>query len=298
MHFNHFLSAYLPDTAYGGARLFGDMLEQARLADEIGYASVCIPEHHLINILLTPSPLQMAVKVGAETQCVRIMTSVAVLPLHDMRIFAGEVAQADILCDGRLILGVGRGAFAYEMSRLGVPLEVSRERFDESLEVLRLLLGEEEVSFNGKYYRFEPLTTMPRPLSQPMPQMMIAALRPEAIYHCAKRGYHVQTTPLQSSREHMLEQVTAFHRGRAECRPGGKHLRLSLSRVLFAAKDAADVRAKEKLAHEYYKRFDNVFGGAGKVSHGAIEPLPAQANDSGTGAKYFNRHGGAVAPSA
>ena len=63
----------------------------------------------------------------------------------------------------------------------------------------------------------------------------------------------------------MLEQVTAFHRGRAECRPGGKHLRLSLSRVLFAAKDAADVRAKEKLAHEYYKRFDNVFGGAGKV---------------------------------
>ena len=104
--------------------------------------------------------------------------------------------------------------------------------------------------------------------------MMIAALRPEAIYHCAKRGYHVQTTPLQSSREHMLEQVTAFHRGRAECRPGGKHLRLSLSRVLFAAKDAADVRAKEKLAHEYYKRFDNVFGGAGKVSHGAIEPLP------------------------
>ncbi|WOV90268.1 MAG: hypothetical protein R1F54_06855 [Candidatus Zeuxoniibacter abyssi] len=49
MHFNHFLSAYLPDTAYGGARLFGDMLEQARLADEIGYASVCIPEHHLIN---------------------------------------------------------------------------------------------------------------------------------------------------------------------------------------------------------------------------------------------------------
>lgn len=72
----------------------------------------------------------------------------------------------------------------------------------------------------------------------------------------------------------MLEQVIAFHRGRAECRPSGKHLRLSLSRVLFVAKDAADVRAKEKLAHEYYKRFDNVFSGAGKVSHGAIEPLP------------------------
>ncbi len=274
MEFNHFLSAYFPDTAYGGARLFQDMLEQARLADDIGYACVCIPEHHLINILLTPAPLQMAVKIAAETKRLHIMTSVAVLPLHDMRIFAGEVAQADILCNGRLILGVGRGAFAYEMSRLGVPLEISQKKFDESLTVLRLLLSEEEVSYDGEYYRFEPLTTMPRPLSQPFPPMMIAALRPEAIYHCAKRGYHVQTTPLQASREHMQEQVNAFHRGRKESKD--KNLKLSLSRVLFVAKDATDILSKEKLAHEYYKRFDNVFGGGTKVYKGVIEPLPRQ----------------------
>ena len=84
------------------------MLEQAQAADRLGYHGVTIPEHHLINILLTPSPLQMAVKVASITKHVEVVTSVAVLPIRDMRVFAGEVTQADILTNGRLVLGVGR----------------------------------------------------------------------------------------------------------------------------------------------------------------------------------------------
>ena len=274
MEFNHFLSAYYPDTGYSGKRLYDDMLAQARLADTLGYRSVSIPEHHLINILLTPSPLQMAVRVASETENVEIVTAVAVLPLHDMRIFAGEVAQADILCDGRLVLGVGRGAFAYEMARMGVPLEISREKFDESLNVLMALLTEEEVSWDGKYYKFEPITSMPRPLTRPMPQMMIAAIVPDAIYHSTRRGFHIQTSPLQSDFSHLLSQVDAFRRGKDELGADGEHLRLSLLRVVYAARDEADARAKIALAHDYFKRFDNVFTGPGIVSHGAIEPLP------------------------
>ena len=57
-----------------------------------------------------------------DTKKIKIVSSVAVLPLHDMRTYAGEVATADILTDGRLILGVGRGAFAWEMERLGFPI--------------------------------------------------------------------------------------------------------------------------------------------------------------------------------
>ena len=86
------------------------------------------------------------------------------LPLHDMRIFAGQAIQADFLCEGRLILGVGRGAFAYELARMGKPIEESRERFDESLEVLIALFTREEVSWDGKYYRSVRITVMPRPL--------------------------------------------------------------------------------------------------------------------------------------
>jgi len=83
MEFNHFLSAYYPDKSYGGDRLFGDMIAQGRLADDLGYRSVSIPEHHLIDILLIPAPLLMAVRLASQTKHVKLMTSVAVLPLHD-----------------------------------------------------------------------------------------------------------------------------------------------------------------------------------------------------------------------
>ena len=163
MDFSIQLSAYYPDKAYGGRRLYQDMLEQAVLGDRLGYDAVSLTEHHLINILLMPAPLQFAVKIADATERIKIMTSVAVLPLHDMRIYAGEVVCADIFTEGRLMLGVGRGAFGFEMERLGVPLAISREKFDESLDVLTALLREEEVSWDGKYYKFDPLTVMPRP---------------------------------------------------------------------------------------------------------------------------------------
>src|SRR3546814_1276262 len=121
-----------------------------------------------------------------------------------MRIFAGEAIQADMLCEGRLVVGVGRGAFAYELERLGTSITETRTKFDESLAVLQALLSREEVHWDGTYYKFEPLTVMPRPM-RPLP-LMVAAMAPEGIYHCARRGFNVQTTPLQAqSEEHKSE---------------------------------------------------------------------------------------------
>jgi alkanesulfonate monooxygenase SsuD/methylene tetrahydromethanopterin reductase-like flavin-dependent oxidoreductase (luciferase family) len=275
MQFNHFLTSYLPDAGYGAARLYRDMIEQAVHAERVGYAGVSIPEHHLINILMIPSPLQMAVKIATLTSSLEIVTAVAVLPIRDMRVFAGEVIQAQILCDDRLVLGVGRGAFAYELARLGVPIETTREKFDESLAVLEALLGGEEVSWSGKYYQFEHLTVMPRPSGAPVPIMM-AAMAPDAIHASAARGYSIQTTPLEASHEVLLGQVDAFKSGQAKAGLRGKGTKLSLQRVAYAARDERDARDKLERAHEYYKRFDNVFRGPGEVASGMIAPLPRQ----------------------
>ena len=272
MQFSIQLSAYYPDKSYGGDRVYGDMLEQARCADHCGYESVGITEHHLINILMMPAPLQFAVKIASQTQDVKIITAVSVLPLHDMRVLAGELVCADIFTEQRLMVGVGRGAFGFEMARMGVPIETSREKFDESLDLLQRLLSEEEVSADGKYYQFEPLTIMPRPVSE-IPLMM-AVLVPEAIYHCTMRGFHIQTTPLSGSHQHMLDQVNAFNRAKQERGAAGEHQTLSLSRVTFLSNNAGDRKRKIELAHDYYRRFDNVFTGPGIVENGMIKPLP------------------------
>ena len=158
MKFSIQLSADYPSKDYGGDRVYQDMLDQAVLADRLGFDAVSITEHHLMNCLMMPAPLQFAVKIAAMTNQLNIMTSIVVLPLHDMRIYAGEVVVADIFTGGRLLLGVGRGAFPYEMERLGVPMNETQDRFNESLEVLQALLTQEEVSWDGKYYQFDPLT--------------------------------------------------------------------------------------------------------------------------------------------
>ena len=89
MDFSVQLSAYYPGHEFGGGQLYQNMLDQAVLADRLGYDAVSITEHHLINILLMPAPLQFAVKIAGLTERIKIMTSVIVLPLHDMRILAG-----------------------------------------------------------------------------------------------------------------------------------------------------------------------------------------------------------------
>ena len=89
----------------------------AQAAERLGYCGLTVPEHHFMNILMNPSPLMLAVRVAAATKRIPIITAVVVLPLNDMRRLAGEVALADILSDGRIQIGVGRGAFAYEYYR-------------------------------------------------------------------------------------------------------------------------------------------------------------------------------------
>ena len=276
MEFSVQLSAYYPNHEYGGARVYQDMLEQAVLADQLGYEAVSITEHHLINILMMPAPLQFAVKIASLTKRVKILTCVVVLPIHDMRVFAGEIVCADIFTEGRTLFGVGRGAFGFEMDRLGVPLDTSREKFEESLDVLLALLTEEEVSWNGKYYQFDALTITPRPMTKPLPPIMMAVVSPTAIYHCTKRGFHIQTTPLSGDHQHMLDQIKAFQRGKEELGDAGRDLTLSLSRVAYLANNETDRRAKAKLAHHYYSQFDNVFTGPGIVDNGIIRPLPRQ----------------------
>ena len=266
------LSAYYPDASYGGKKLYDEMLAQAVLCDRLGFESVAITEHHLINILLMPAPLTFAVKIADATKHLKIMTAVAVLPLHDMRIFAGELIIADLFTNGRLLLGVGRGAFEFEMTRLGTPLSSSREKFNESLAVLQALLANEEVSWNGKYYQFDCITVQPRP-NRPIPIMMACATS-KSIYDSASRGFHIQTTPLSGDRAQLVELVNAFSAGREQVCNRDDIPTLSLSRVGMVTNNAADKAKKLAKAHHYYSQFDNVYTGPGLVEKGFIKPLP------------------------
>lgn len=270
MDISHFLNSHLLDPSVGGKRLWADMLEQAVHAEACGFRGVSVPEHHLLNILLIPSPLQFAVAIAARTKRVEIATAICQLPIRDMRVFAGEVVQAQALCGGRLVLGVGKGAFGFETGRIGVPMEETKARFEESLAVLEALLTREEVAWDGDWYNFEALTVMPRP-EDPIP-LALAIMAPPGIEAAAAKGYHIQTTPLSASHGVLESQVSAFHRGAV--RSGKTGQRLSLQRGIFVTDRPDEREEMVAKAYSYYKSFDNVFGGPGIVEHGIIRPLP------------------------
>ena len=272
MDVSHFLNSHLLDPSVGGKRLWADMIGQAVHAETVGFRGVSIPEHHLLNILLVPSPLQLAVAIAARTSRIEIATAICQLPIRDMRVFAGEVIQAQALCDGRLVLGVGKGAFGFETGRIGVPMAETKPRFEESLAVLEALVTREEVSWNGQWYKFDALTVMPRP-EDPIP-IALAIMAPAGIEAAAGKGYSVQTTPLSASHGVLEAQVNAFHRGVAMSGRSGQ--RLSLQRGLFVTDKPEQAEAMAVMAYRYYESFDNVFGGPGIVEHGIIKPLPRQ----------------------
>ena len=145
----------------------------------------------------------------------------------------------------------------------------TKARFDEALAVLEALLTRTDVAWDGQWYKFAALTIMPRP-EDPIP-LMLGVMAPPGIEAAAKKGYHVQTTPLGAAHGMLQEQVAAFHRGRA-AGPGGN--RLSLQRGIFLVRDRDERRRMVARAYEYYKSFDNVFGGPGIVDQGIVRPLP------------------------
>lgn len=275
VRFSFYLPCYWPDLQYSPQRMYQDAIEQSRLAEDIGFDAVSIPEHHFINYLVHPQPLLTAVKVAAATRFIRIITAVLVLPFYDIRRLAGEICQADCLTDGRLEIGVGRGAFGYEFDRFNVPVEESRERFDDSLALLEELLSGKEVSWKSDWYDFDALSITPHSFQKTIP-IWIAALTYPAIYHSAIRGYHIQTTPLRGGMDTVRLQAGAFNDAQRDA--GGKidHLKFSMLRMLYVAKDKKDAEEKVQLAYENHQRFTNVFETKGTIKNGAIIPIKTQ----------------------
>jgi len=99
-------------------QLYDEMIELCRMADEGGMHAIWTGEHHGMNFTIAPNPLLNLVDLARRTKNVRLGTGTVIAPFwHPIRL-AGEAAMADIIMDGRLDLGIARGAYSFEYERL------------------------------------------------------------------------------------------------------------------------------------------------------------------------------------
>src|SRR3954464_188544 len=193
------------DPAKPTAQTFAEVAEQTKLADQLGYTIAWFAEHHFSNYCLCASPLMMVSHCAGITKNIRLGTAVLVLPLYNPARLAAEIAMADSLSNGRLMLGVGAGYQPYEFERFGLDLKQKIQMTEEFCEILDLALNRDFFTYNGKHYQM-PETHIPaRPVQKPLP--LYVAGHTEAMFRAAARhGYRVLSSGRVGGAKLLAEQ--------------------------------------------------------------------------------------------
>ncbi len=274
MEFGYYLTCYYPDGTQDFQALCAEATVQASAAEQLGFTSLSIPEHHFANYLTIPSPLLLATHVAQHTERIPIVTAILVLPFYDPLRLAGEIALTDNLTGGRIELGLGRGAFKYEFDRFGIAVEESRDRFSELVALLDLLLTREEVTFEGRYYSVrEPLTIMPPNVQKPRPPFWIAALAEGGIRWTVSQGYNLLTTPLRDPFDVTVQQAAWFIEARDDLPAEQPRPRHHMLRNVYVSTDRADLHEKSEMLLANHRRFVNLFETDGTIDAGYTRPL-------------------------
>ncbi len=116
--------------------LFEEGVEQIQYSEALGFDYCLIAEHHFTTYGNSPAPLMQALHIGHRTSRIKIGTASVILPVWQPLRLAEETAVLDNLLEGRFMCGVGRGYQPYEMAGFGGNVEDSRQRFEETLDVL------------------------------------------------------------------------------------------------------------------------------------------------------------------
>jgi alkanesulfonate monooxygenase SsuD/methylene tetrahydromethanopterin reductase-like flavin-dependent oxidoreductase (luciferase family) len=134
------------------------------------------------------SPMCIAAAIAARTKRIKIGVAVQVLPLGNPLRIAEEAATVDHISHGRLIFGAGRSGVAKTYEAYNVPYAESKERFNETLDIVRRAWTETNFSHAGKYFQFEDVTVTPRPFQSPMPPIRVAATSPDTYVAIGELG--------------------------------------------------------------------------------------------------------------
>jgi probable F420-dependent oxidoreductase len=164
---------------------FEKSVQQAELAERLGYDSISIAEHHNA-IGYVPLPLMALAAIATRTRRLLLGSNIVILPLYHPVQIAEQAAMVQFISRGRLLFGVGLGYLPDEFASMSVPFDERAGRMAESLSVLKRLWTEEDVSFDGKYYHFEHATVRPRLDGVGLPPVLVGGWVEAAIRRAAR----------------------------------------------------------------------------------------------------------------
>ncbi|WP_333768960.1 LLM class flavin-dependent oxidoreductase [Streptomyces sp. IBSBF 2435] len=239
------------------ATYFEEALWLAELAEDLGFDHVKTVEHYFFKYGgYSPDPVTFLAAVAARTRRIKLVTG-AVIPAftHPLKL-AGKLAMLDNISKGRLQVGFGRAFLPDEFDAFELSMDESRPRFAEGLRACQRLWAEEDVVWEGGFYRFGPVTLLPRPYQRPHPRILVAAaITPSSCEQAGRDGHGLLLVPSISKREKVQEMLTLYRKAYAEAGhpAGGDEVHMSYN--CYLSEDADEARAKGK---EYSQRTNSV----------------------------------------
>jgi len=161
---------------------------QLQLADELGFDSIWITEHHFSDYSISPNPLFYLAHLAGRTRRVRLGTQVVVVPWHDPVRLAEEIAMLDHMSGGRAILGFGRGLARMEYEGLRIDQGEARQRFDETVAMVMNAMETGYIEWDGEIFKQPRREIRPRPVRSLKGRAFCAAGSPSSMVSAAKLG--------------------------------------------------------------------------------------------------------------
>ena len=201
MLFSKFIAFVCPDQ-HDPSEKYEEALEQAQLADDLGFYGLCLSESHFSSktklpnfpgeICITPRPLLFGMRVIENARNIRIGTAVRHSLFHNPLQVAEEALAFDLLSKGRLDLGVGFGYCPWESKEPHEDPQEAKSRFLEALEILDKSLRDGTIQFKGKYFDIPKVTLVPKPYySRPRVPIYLLTEDIEMVRLAAEKDYGV-----------------------------------------------------------------------------------------------------------
>ena len=209
-------------------------------AESLGFYSSFTVEHHFTGFGQVSASLNLLTYLSALTTSMRLGTAVMTLPWHNPVLLAEQAATLDLLSEGRLDFGVGKGYRFNEFNSFGISMDEAEPRFLESIQIMKKSwLNDERWSYEGKFWQFNDIIVEPPCAQKPHPPLWLAAGHPASIVTVANMGANLlldQFSPTKS----VLERVQTFREAQQNYNSNKVNGEIALARALYIAKNEED----------------------------------------------------------
>ncbi|MBO3746581.1 LLM class flavin-dependent oxidoreductase [Streptosporangiaceae bacterium NEAU-GS5] len=225
-------------------RTFHNVIDQVVLGDELGCDTAWFVEHHFTRgFSHSSAPDLVLAAISQRTSRIRLGLGVVLLPFQSPIRTAERVATLDIVSNGRVEFGTGRGASPLEYQAFQKPFEKSRQIWEDSLEAVLAIWNAdgEPVTRSNEFFEIPDVAVYPRPAQEPHPPVWVASTSLEGYLAAAKKGYHLLGMTMLKGVDDVAEDIAKYRECLAEngFDPATRRVALMIPWFVGATRDEA-----------------------------------------------------------